>query len=123
MGSWKVKEANFTGPNSEILKKMAMTSTLELKKDKTFSEGQTTGTWTLSGSTVSMTATTISGKTIAEIKDLVNKNPMLKAQAKDLDKLGQPTTGTLSEDGKTLSVSSTMGSGSIVFEKTATNAS
>ncbi|HWD38901.1 MAG TPA: hypothetical protein VG944_08645 [Fimbriimonas sp.] len=116
IGKWKGSPP--TGLDPRIASLMG-NPTVEFAKDKTFKQefsilGRTAtmeGTWTISGNSVSMTIAKVDGKSIEEAKAQAKaaiKDPALQ---KKMDENGGVEAGTLSSDGKTLSVNNAKGSG------------
>lgn len=95
-------------PAAAMAKKMLGDISLELKADKTYSMTMMfaiEGTWTQSGSTVTLTMTKAMGQDVATLQKAA------AAQGKSSNDMVKPLVLTLSADGKTMTGSSNNGQG------------
>jgi len=125
VGKWKFKSldvpaAQQSNPMIGMIKSMLASSTIEIKPDKKFVLTMVVpieGTWALTDSKVTMTPTSVQGMSIDQVKSQAQaqggQSGMMAKGA------GNPLDGTLSDDGKTLTVSGSGQQGSMVFEKEA----
>ena len=114
-GKWKL--SNFSMPSGQnakvvqMLNAMKSTISIEFKKDKNFSMSMVVpieGTWNLSGDALEMTTTKVMGMDIGKARqsaiDQAKNNPALQKQIESQDSNSQNFRGTLSSDGKTLTL-------------------
>ena len=108
-GKWKLKDlpaANRTQAQKNLLAQV----TIEFKTGNTYSitagKFNSEGTWSLSGSTATLTPTKVQGRDVIQTKEEreAKMTPEQKEQAEKAP--DQKATVTLADDGKTLSVSS-----------------
>ena len=100
-GSLKLSEKDKKDPNLVDGAKKIGKSVLEFKGDHSFAMPQVEGTWTLAGDIVSMQATKMNGKTMAEVKEQLAKIPAASKMAAEIDK---PMKMKLEAGGKTLTL-------------------
>ena len=109
--------ADTTSPGAQMASKMLGALSLEFKSDHTFSMTMMfpfEGTWTQSGSTVTMTMTKAMGMDVSELKKMSASQG--GAASSEADK---PMVLTLSSDGQTLTGQDTTGKGggSLTFKR------
>ncbi len=118
-GKWTGKletGSNVSEGDLEKASQVVGSVSLDLRKDKTYSMKMIVpieGTWTQSGSTVSLQMTSFGGTSVAEAKK------QLTAQGKtDAGQLDKPTTLRMGADGQTMTVENTAGQvGALTFTR------
>ena len=109
VGKWKIDTTKLpasmtSGPGAAMAKGFMSSMSVEFKPDKKFAMTMIVpieGTWTLDGSTVTLTMTSMMGMSLDQIKQQA-KNSTNPTAASNMQSLEKPLTGTLSDDGKSL---------------------